>query len=153
MIRKAIKEDIPYIINLLIEINRLHHRYRPDTFSDSIPKYNEEELLELINNPDYFINVYIDDYVVGYTISKIKHNNAHSLKPKKTYWIDDFCVDPKFRSRGIGKELYEYSKDQAKSLVCDSIELNVWSFNENAIKFYEMLGLTPKSYIMEDKLK
>lgn len=35
----------------------------------------------------------------------------------------------------------------------DNIELVVWGFNENAIKFYENLGMSIKNLKFEQKIK
>ncbi len=32
---------------------------------------------------------------------------------------------------------------------CSSVELSVWAFNENAIKFYEGMGMGVKTMILE----
>ena len=48
------------------------------------------------------------------------------------------------------KELYEYLKNEVKSKNIDAIELNVWGFNENAIRFYESLGMNIKNIKYED---
>ena len=45
------------------------------------------------------------------------------------------------------------AKDLAKELDCDNIELNVWEFNESAMKFYEKMGMTTQRRFMEIKLK
>ena len=79
-----------------------------------------------------------------------KHNNAIPIaKERITYFIDDIVVDNNFRRKGIGKALYEYLLDIAKSDNVDSIELNVWAFNKSALKFYESLGMTVKNMKLE----
>lgn len=37
----------------------------------------------------------------------------------------------------------------AKDNNCSSVELNVWAFNENAIKFFEGMGMGVKTMILE----
>lgn len=41
----------------------------------------------------------------------------------------------------------------AKYNNCSSVELNVWAFNENAIKFYEGMGMSVKTMILEKNIK
>ena len=153
MIRQAQLKDIPQILELLLQINILHKNHRPDIFNGPTTKYTEEELKELVNNKEFIINVYEDGIVLGYTISKIRYYDSNTLKKRCIYWIDDFCIDEKYRHQGIGKKLFEYSKKQAEEYHCDSIELNVWSFNRDAVEFYEHLGMTNRSQIMELKIK
>lgn len=45
--------------------------------------------------------------------------------------------------------LFNYLLDKAKKNQVDAIELNVWAFNEKAIKFYQSLGMTVKNMKME----
>ena len=44
MIRKAVKRDIQTIIELLHQVNMVHHVIRPDLFKPNTTKYNEQEL-------------------------------------------------------------------------------------------------------------
>ena len=67
----------------------------------------------------------------------------------KTLYIDDLCVDEKFRGKGVGKELYEAALSLAKEKGCYNLTLNVWSCNESAIHFYESMGLIPQKIGME----
>ena len=46
----------------------------------------------------------------------------------------------------------EAVSDYAKSISADSIELNVWGFNESAISFYEHMGYKVQKSTMEYKL-
>ena len=41
----------------------------------------------------------------------------------------------------------------AKEKNCSSVGLNVWAFNENAIKFYENFGMSVKTMILEKNIK
>lgn len=45
--------------------------------------------------------------------------------------------------------LIEEVKKEAKVINCNKIELNCWEFNENAMKFYEKIGLKTQRRIME----
>ena len=44
MIRKAVKRDIQTIMELLHQVNMVHHVIRPDLFKPNTTKYNEREL-------------------------------------------------------------------------------------------------------------
>ena len=49
MIRRAQKKDIPRMLDLLAEVNLVHHKGRPDIFKIG-QKYSESELLELLSD-------------------------------------------------------------------------------------------------------
>lgn len=58
MIRKAKNRDIPKIMNLLVQVDMVHHKGRPDLFKGPATKYTENELADIIrdeNNPVFFM--------------------------------------------------------------------------------------------------
>ena len=67
----------------------------------------------------------------------------------RTLYIDDLCVDERHRGCGVGRLLYEYVLDYARSAGCYNVTLNVWSCNEAAMRFYEKCGLRPQKIGME----
>ena len=71
------------------------------------------------------------------------------MKERLTYFIEDIVVDNNHRKKGIGKKLYDYLLDKAIKENINAIELNVWSFNKSAIKFYESLGMSVKNMKLE----
>ena len=76
MIRKACKEDIGRIIELLHQVNMVHHKIRPDLFKPYTTKYSEQELESLLDDNNKPIFVYDDGGVLGYAfcqISEIKN--------------------------------------------------------------------------------
>ena len=75
------------------------------------------------------------------------------MKDRKILHIEDICVDENNRKNGIGKKLYNKIIELAKEINIDSIELMVWGFNKNAIKFYESLGMNIKNLRFEQKVK
>ena len=66
MIRKANKNDIGRIIELLHQVNMVHHEIRPDLFKSYTTKYNEQELEALLDNDSNPIFVYDDGEVLGH---------------------------------------------------------------------------------------
>jgi ribosomal protein S18 acetylase RimI-like enzyme len=50
---------------------------------------------------------------------------------------------------GIGRALYNYVVDFAKSEGCYNLTLNVWADNVSALGFYESLGLNKQKIGME----
>ena len=72
-----------------------------------------------------------------------------NLCDKKVMWIDEICIDEKYRRKGIGKLLIQEVKKEAKENNCNKIELNCWEFNESAMRFYESIGLKTQRRIME----
>ena len=50
MIRKAEKSDIPRILELLVQVDMVHHEGRPDLFKGPATKYDKGELEDIIEN-------------------------------------------------------------------------------------------------------
>ena len=150
MIRKASKKDIQRIIELLHQVNMVHHVLRPDLFKPHTTKYNEEELEAMLNNDSKPIFVYDDGTVLGYAFCQITEVKDHQLlEDIKTLYIDDICVDEEARGKHVGKALYEYVRDYAKTIGCNNITLNVWEGNEPALCFYRNMGMQVQKTMME----
>lgn len=150
-IRRAVYSDMEGINNLLRQVLEVHHKGRPDLFKGGVKKYNDQQLKEIIddNNRPVFVAVE-DDIVLGYAFCIIKQAvNDNILTDIKTLYIDDLCVDEKSRGMHIGKGLYEFVLDYAKSIECYNVTLNVWALNDSAMKFYESCGLKPQKIGME----
>ena len=150
MIRTANRGDIKRIIELLHQVNMVHHVIRPDLFKPHTTKYNTQELESLLNDESKPIFVYDDGEVQGYAfcqISEVKDNLL--LQDGKTLYIDDICVDEDARGKHVGKALYEYVRDYARSIGCYHITLNVWEGNDAALSFYRNMGMQVQKTTME----
>ena len=155
LIRKADLKDIEQILNLLSQVLEIHAKIRPDVFISSATKYTKEELVQKLNNKNEYIYVAtINEYVVAYAFCEIKKPAfPHTMVDHKIMYVDDFCVDEKYRRQNIGKTLFEYIKKEALNLECYEITLSCWEGNDTAKKFYEELGLTTRYTSMEYILK
>ena len=151
MIRTATEKDIPKIGELLSQVDLVHHKGRPDIFTVG-RKYSDAEILAILQDENQPILVATDeqDTVTGYCFCIYREATDNSvLTDIKTLFIDDFCVDENLRGKGIGKKLFKAAVDMAKENGCYNITLNVWSFNESAIRFYESCGFSPQKTVME----
>ena len=150
MIRKANKGDIQRIIELLHQVNMVHHVLRPDLFKPYTTKYNEQELEVMLDDDSKPIFVNDEGTVLGYAfcqITEVKGNQL--LEDIKTLYIDDICVDENARGKHVGKAIYEYVRDYAKAIGCNNITLNVWEGNEPALHFYKNMGMQVQKTTME----
>lgn len=151
-IRRAKLTDMPGINKLLNQVLMVHHNGRPDLFKANVKKYTDAELAEIIadDTKPIFVAVDEEDEVLGYAFCVFQqHINNNILTDIKTLYIDDLCVDEEKRGMHIGKKLYEYVIEFAKSEGCYNVTLNVWSCNESAMRFYEACGLVPQKVGME----
>ena len=154
-VRRAVKEDIPGILNLLIQVDMVHHKGRPDIFKGPATKYNAKELEEIIEDDKRPVFVCVDDKgkVLGHAFCIHKQILGDSVLTEiRTLYIDDICVDEASRGQGVGKALYNHVLEYAKQEGFYNITLNVWNCNPGAMHFYEAMGLEPQKVCMEKVL-
>lgn len=151
MIRKARKDDIGRIIDLLHQVNMVHHEIRPDLFRPHTTKYDRQELENLLNVEEKPVFVFDSgNGVLGYAFCQITEiKDDILLQDIKTLYIDDICVDENARGRHVGKALFEYVREYAKSIGCHNITLNVWEGNIPASRFYQNMGMKVQKTTME----
>ena len=150
MIRRANVNDINQIINLLHQVNMVHHLIRPDLFKPHTTKYNEQELSKMLDNDNKPIFVFDDGGVLGYAFCQISEvQNDILLQDTKTMYIDDICVDENARGKHVGKALFEFVRDYAQTIGCHNITLNVWTGNDAAQSFYKNMGMQVQKTTME----
>ena len=130
----------------------VHHVLRPDLFKPHTTKYNEQELEVMFDDDSDSKPIFVFDNgeVMGYAfcqISEVKDDQL--LEDIKTLYIDDICVDENARGQHIGKALYEFVRDYARSIGCNNITLNVWEGNDAALSFYKNMGMQIRKTTME----
>ena len=150
-VRFAEEKDIPAIMELLRQVNRVHYEGRPDLFRPST-KYTEEELQAILQDPETPVFVCEDQEgrILGHGFCMLQRpENTRLLTDILTLYIDDICVDEKARGQHVGKAIYEHILAYARERGCYNVTLNVWNCNPGAMKFYEKLGLVPYKVGME----
>ncbi len=151
-VRFAEVKDIPAILELLVQVDMVHHNGRPDIFKGPATKYTKEELEALLTNKEYIIFVCVDDEdnVMGHAFCMDKQEKDNNvLTDIRTLYIDDICVDEKCRGKHVGTELYDAVISYARNKDYYNVTLNVWSCNPGALKFYESMGMVPQKIGME----
>ena len=155
LIRKAELKDIEDILYLLSDVLELHASIRPDIFISGKTKYTKEELVNKLSEDNFYVYVgEISNKVVGYVMCELQHPQFNNtMRQIKTLYIDDLEVNPSYRGQGLGRELFEFIKGEAKRLNCYNITLNEWEGNDRARKFYDKLGMKPQKTTIEYILK
>ena len=151
-IRPAQKKDGAKIVEMLCDIGRLHEEGRPDIYRSNLCKYGIPEYEAILADESTPILAAVNeaDEVVGYAFLQFKEIKDHpAFVDRKYIYVDDFCVDPSIRRAGIGRVLMNGVFDYARSLGINKVELNVWEFNESAVRFYESCKMTTQKRQME----
>ena len=155
LIRRAEITDIPHILRLLVQVCNVHQEIRPDIFKRDGVKYTEADLQELLRDENRPVWCALEDgRFLGYCFCQWQeyHDSSVSTDRKELY-IDDLCVDESARGRGVATALYRHVTAWARSEGCDIITLNVWCGNDNAMRFYEKMGMKPRKITMEMPLE
>lgn len=151
-VRRALKKDIPAILELLFQVDMVHHNGRPDLFKGPATKYNALELETIIDDDSTPVFVYADenDRPLGHAFCIKKQIVGDPVMTDvKTLYIDDICVDENVRGKHVGKQLFDAVVSYARSEDFYNVTLNVWTCNPSAMKFYGSMGLIPQKIGME----
>lgn len=155
-IRTMCPEDYETYRSFLSELHALHVKERPDIFRPKagVPPREVFESDLQKDDRDYFLAVSNEDAAGMCTLlwKERKDDPEYPLLPCRSGHIDDLFVAPEFRKQGIGTLLYREAERRAKERGVDNLTLMVWSFNENAMKLYQKLGMKPLLLNMEQRL-
>lgn len=153
-VRRATVEDVPGLVDLLLQVCAVHAEGRPDLFVMGARKYSDAELCALLSDDERPVFVAdVDGRIAGHAFCVLQDfRGSNNMQPVLTLYIDDICVDEGHRGHGVATALYRHVLDYARGLGCHNVTLNVWSCNPGAKAFYEAMGMTPYKIGMEQVL-
>ena len=137
MIRFATKEDIDNVNVLRKQVNDLHVQGEPEIF-----KGFTDELKDYVNNFLYDENKMLliyeeENRIISYAMLEVVDKPETSYRfAIKFLEIHELGVLEDCHNKGIGKQMMNKIKEIAKENNLNQIQLDCWSFNENALKFY-----------------
>lgn len=153
IMRNAKFSDFNDVNNLMLELHNLHVKNRNDVFKATDSPMKEEYFKDLLNNQDvklFVIENLENSEILGYSNLKLMNTPNIDIVVKSKYiYIDDFCIKQAYKRKGIGKKLFNFILEYAKQQGVESVQLNVWSFNEDAIEFYKFMGMKERNVRME----
>lgn len=152
-IRYAKLKDYKSVCRISKEMHLYHVKNRPDIYKEARKTIYKNFFNELLKDEDIEVLVItLDEKIVGYAIVRyVDLKDVDLLKDKYYAYIDEICIRENFRRKGFGKILFNYIYDLVKSNGVDTLELGVWSFNKEALKFYKAMGMVEKNIRMEKK--
>ena len=151
IIRRAQRNDTDKVLDLLLQVEGVHQKGRPDLFREHGVKFTAPELHEIFADDTRPVFVAeLDGKVAGYVFCIITETkNSTMLFDMKTIHLEDVCIDETCRGEGIGGALMDYVTAWAKENGCDRMDLDVWEFNEGARRFYERYGFATQKRRMD----
>jgi len=132
VIRKGEKKDLPGVLALIHELAEFEQA--PDAVTNTVADMEQDGFGE---HPVF--NLYVAEHeekVVGIAIYFIKYS---TWKGKGLY-LDDLMVTEKYRSKGIGKLLFDEYVKEAKRINAKQLHWQVLDWNARAIDFYKRLN-------------
>lgn len=82
----------------------------------------------------------IQGSIVGYCYGEVeikKRDTTFFTKGCKSFYLEEIYITPEFRNKDIGKQLFEFIENYAKSLKCEILETTAVSKEyKKLLKFY-----------------
>ena len=153
MIRPATLNDLEQINVIRKQVNDLHVNGEPEIFKSGFPKDMQDYAKTFIDSDTKQLFVAENNGVVcAFAMAEIV------VKPETPYTFEQKYVDIKelgtdenCQGKGYGKQLINAVKEYAKQHNIKRVQLNVWTFNEGALKFYDKTGFnTYRKYLRLD---
>jgi GNAT superfamily N-acetyltransferase len=79
----------------------------------------------------------VGDRAVGYVIYYFTYS---TFLARPTLFLEDIFVTEEYRKKGVGRDLFRYCVNEARTRRCGRMEWAVLTWNKDAIDFYEKLG-------------
>jgi GNAT superfamily N-acetyltransferase len=72
-----------------------------------------------------------------------------AMRPVEIAELQSMYVAEGHRSNGLGRDLVERFRAWARDLAAEQISVTAYADNERAVRFYERMGFSPKSIVLE----
>lgn len=153
MIRLLERNDYIDLQKIFSQLYDIHYKNRPDSFNNAHP-ITKEYFEEILTSDCKHCYVYQDkEKIIGAILIKEYETDDYvTLKKRKIYEVYDIVVDKNFRKKGIGRKLFEHITDLALQNGISSIIIEVFTFNDEAIQFYQSIGMTARKVVYENIL-
>ncbi len=152
-VRFAAENELARVNELREQVSRLHAENRPDVFRPDFCN----ELRQIAKNAfdaddSDVVVVCMDGDICGFAIPEyIERQKSCCRRAEKFCRISEFGVDAALRRRGAASAMIDFCRTEAKKRKLERLELDVWSFNRDAVRFYEAAGFETYRQYMEVK--
>jgi ribosomal protein S18 acetylase RimI-like enzyme len=153
--REATRDDLRPICVLGQEVNALHHAAWPDVFAPSGDPTRDETLWSdtiAQENATAFVAEAAGEVIGFANISFVRRDPNPLLQPVSFARVGSVAVAERHRGKGIGSQLMRRAEAWAAARGAHHVVLNVWTFNERAVKLYRSLGYEVRAYAMGKRL-
>ena len=151
-VRPARLEDLVALVHLLDEIAEFHHGEDPTQFRKPATAEHRHYLEELFQDPDAAVFVAEDQGVLAGIAVTVIREAPPLLNPNRFVLLENLAVAAEFRRTGVGRKLVDAAVLWTRARDIQELDLNVYEFNRNAIRFYEAIGFRTVSRRMKRTL-
>lgn len=149
---EQISEIIPLWEKQYIFHNELDDEYYVEMSPELKDKF-EKHLTESIEKDSPMILVAeINEKIVGFITYEIEENDYMDTKITKYGVIVEMYVDEKYREQGIASKLMNKVEAYFKSQNLSHVEIQLSTYNTNAMKFYSAKGYENKQTFVFKKI-
>jgi ribosomal protein S18 acetylase RimI-like enzyme len=148
---RASKSHAETIAKLNFFVQKIHCEAHPSLFKS----YRENEGIKpffediLKDQKNYIFIAYLSDIPVGYIWAQIQKIPETPLTySKRRVYIHHVSVDGKYRRNGVGAGLMDKIKKVSKEKDIPDIAVETWTFNKDAIDFFQNQGYDIYSFRM-----
>ncbi len=128
-IRKATKNDLPEVLNLIKELALFEKQ--PQEVTITLKQLEEDGFG---NHPLYWIILAENNHeIVGMSFYYIRYSTWKG----RCLYLEDLVVKEAYKQKGIGSLLFKATLDAAKEMNAKLMTWQVLDWNEPAIKFYK----------------
>ena len=143
-----VKDLLVELEEYILSIDKDHLDFLHPNYRDKMAILDLEEVYK--NNGKCYLALE-DNKVIGLIMGSIVWYDEYDYldyKCPKEGEITELIVSNKIRSKGVGSLLIKKMEDYFKSLNCEYIKIDVFAYNENAIKFYTNKNYHNRMYVM-----
>lgn len=142
VVRYAERSELERINELRSMVNDLHVNGRPDIFRPGFTYELQRYIYQKLDSESSdVIAALIDGEICGFAMVEYIDRPASPYRlPQRSVVIDELGVDAAYRRRGVASALVAFCRQEARRKGYERIELNMWEFNESALRFYEAVG-------------
>jgi len=139
-VRQATPEDVPALVALFQELDRMQADWRvftprPGFFDEVGEKYREA-----MNNPDAVVLVVEDDEGEAVGMAYGEARTPSRFSDERALELSGVVVRAGYRGRGVGRELVREAARFAGERGIAWVELKTFSPNRGAMEFWENMG-------------
>lgn len=151
VIRQAREADKQAVNELRKQVLLVHAAGKPEFFPASFSSELAYHLniLFMQENAEVLVAESSGELLGFACIEFVDRPGSPYRMPVRYCHVIEFGVDERHRRQGIGRALFGAIRERAENRGFSRIELDMWEFNEGALRFYESLGFRTYRRYME----